>query len=168
MPSTSPSPAQRVARALQNAHANAEDARDRATRALQEATEQHARAIARLYEAHAEERALAAALAEHGAPTWRQEQETRRAAAETEERAERVRERVDRLKAQSGAGTGQDAGPHGTHDNGSACLCKPAPAGKNTPAPIEAARDVQAEGGRRDLQAGPVDPPRPAGHNPVA
>lgn len=165
---TSPSPAQRVARALQEAHARAEADRDRATSYLQEATEQHARAIARLYEAHAEERALAAALAEHGAPTWQQEQETRRLAAEAEERAQQVRERVDRLKAQAGAGTAEDAGPHGTHENGAPCPCKPAPVDKNAPALVEAARDLQAEGGRRDLQAGPVDPPRPAGHNPVA
>lgn len=69
-----PTPAQRVIRALQHAHAAAEDNRDKAAERLRDATEQHARAVARMHDAHAEEQALAAALAEAGGRTWREEQ----------------------------------------------------------------------------------------------
>lgn len=73
MPKTTPTDAQRVARALQRAHARAEDERDQRAQHLRHLTEQHAQAVASLYDAHAEERALAAALTDAGGRTWREE-----------------------------------------------------------------------------------------------
>lgn len=68
-----PTPAERVTRALQRAHANAERHAETAAQDVERVTLQHRHALQNLADHLAEIRALAAALAERGASTLAEE-----------------------------------------------------------------------------------------------